>query len=138
MTVARKLMALFSLLAVAGFLWAGAVRAQGSDEILPHIDAQEFAAQIARDDKAVLIQFDASWCPYCKALRPHLESLARMRQADVEVFRVDVDEEQGLAEDHDVKGLPTMIVFRKGKTLGRYDGVADEAELSDWLDDVLR
>lgn len=115
-------------------LFAGNVFAGGA---IPHIRASEFDALMSQG-KPALVQFDATWCPYCKALQPHLQKLAEKRRSELDVFRLDVDEEPDLAAEYDVRGLPTLIIFRDGKVIGRFDGSAGADELSDWVEGVIR
>ena len=123
---------LWLVMFLAGFSARGALSQSG----IPHADAATFAA-VTQSSRPVLIQFDASWCPYCKALQPALESLAGKKNGVISVFRIDIDAEPDIAELHGVKGLPTMIIFQRGQVLGRFDGAADEAELFDWVEEVI-
>ena len=123
---------------VTGFLAClclGLATAQGAD--IPHVAAAEFSAMIQRSDKPVLVQYDASWCPYCKALQPHLQDLAEKKSDEIQVIRIDVDDEPEIASEYEIRGLPTLIIYKNGEVMGRYDGVADATELTDWVDDVI-
>ena len=132
-----KAISSFSLaVCFAAFFLMGNAFAQGS--AIPHISASEFEAQIGQGNKPVLVQFDAAWCPYCKAMQPHLQDFAKKRGGEIDIVRVDVDDEPDLAAQYDIHGLPTLIIFKNGKTVGRYDGVANTSELSDWVNDVIR
>ncbi len=104
---------------------------------IPHVAAAEFSKMINRSDKPVLVQYDATWCPYCKAIQPHLQALARDKQDEIAVIRIDVDEEPEIASEYEIRGLPTLIIYRNGEVMGRYDGVADASELTDWVNDVI-
>ncbi len=131
-----KVIASFSLaLCFLTIFLMGNAFAQGS--AIPHVGANKFDALIGKS-KPVLIQFDATWCPYCKAMQPHLQAFAKKRGGEIDVFRIDIDDEPDIAAEYDIHGLPTLIIFKNGKTVGRYDGVANASELSDWVDDVIR
>lgn len=78
---------------------------------------------------AVIVEFYAEWCGYCRKQLPLLESLAREFDTRVQLVRVDVDANQSLATQLRVKGLPTVIVYRYGMALNRIEGAGPEHRL---------
>lgn len=79
----------------------------------------------------LLVDFWAPWCRPCKAVEPILEELP------VEVARVNIDEEPGLASRYDVLSIPTVILFSDGEPRGSVVGVRPRAHFEQWLAEVL-
>ena len=93
------------------------------------LDQATFDDAIA--DEPLLVDFWAPWCRPCKAVEPILEELP------VEVARVNIDEEPGLASRYDVLSIPTVILFSDGEPRGSVIGVRPRAHFEHWLAEVL-
>jgi thioredoxin len=93
------------------------------------LDEATFDAAIAAEP--VLVDFWAPWCRPCKALEPILEELP------VDVARVNVDEEPGIASRYDVLSIPTVILFSGGEARSAVVGVRPRAYFEQWLAEVL-
>jgi len=80
---------------------------------------------------AVLLQFSATWCGYCKRMLPYIEKLAADDAGKLKVYRIDVDDEPRLAEQYNVHGLPTLVIIVKGQVVAQ--GYVPETQLKDWV-----
>lgn len=72
-------------------------------------------------DGVVLVDFHAEWCGPCKMLEPALETVAARGPGSV--AKVDVDAHQGLARQHGVQGVPTVVIYAKGEPVESIVGV---------------
>lgn len=84
---------------------------------------------IINADTPVLVDFFATWCGPCKALAPILEQVKEDLGDNVKIIKIDVDKNQGLASNYKVMGVPTLLLFDKGKLVWRQSGVLQKADL---------
>jgi len=101
-------------------------------------DATTFDAVADSSKIAVLVDLWAPWCGPCRAVSPALERLAHADAGRVKLVKVNVDEAPAVAERFGVRGIPTLVVLRRGAVVARQTGAAPEQALRTWLDDALR
>lgn len=78
----------------------------------------------------LVVDFWAEWCGPCRIQGPIIDKLANKQPDGVVIAKVDVDAEGALAEELEIHGIPTVIIFKNGKEMRRFVGVTGEAELS--------
>ena len=80
-------------------------------------------------DKPVLVDFFATWCGPCQSLSPILKEVKDSLGETISIIKIDVDKNQSLAAQYQVKGVPTMLLFQNGKQLWRQSGVLSKQQL---------
>jgi len=85
----------------------------------------------------VLVDFFAVWCGPCKMMQPILEDTARQMGDRVKIVKVDVDRNPLAASKFQVRGVPTLILFHKGKVVWRQSGVVPAHQLVQTLESNL-
>jgi len=85
--------------------------------------------EIIQSDKLVLVDFFAEWCGPCKTMAPILKDVKREVGDAVTIIKVDVDKSSQAANEYQVQGVPTLILFKNGKLLWRQSGVVPKAGL---------
>lgn len=79
--------------------------------------------------KPVLIDFFATWCGPCKMAAPVLKEVKDSMGERITILKIDVDKNQRLASEYQVRAVPTMILFQNGKQLWRQSGVLTKDEI---------
>jgi len=77
-----------------------------------------------------LVDFYATWCGPCKSLAPILKQVKDELGDQVKIVKIDVDKNQPLAAKYQVRGVPTMILYKEGKQVWRQSGVVPAAQLT--------
>jgi thioredoxin 1 len=90
--------------------------------------------EIINQDKPVLVDFYATWCGPCKMMSPILEELKHLVGDRAVILKIDVDKNQQVASVYQVRGVPTLIIFKKGKIVWRRSGVMAAKDLVALLD----
>jgi thioredoxin 2 len=102
------------------------------------LNAQSFETHAAKSDIPLLVDFWAPWCGPCRAMAPQFEKAASQLEPQVRFAKVNTDEEQQLAGRFGIQGIPTMILFHRGKEIARQSGLMDANRIEQWVEQSLR
>ncbi len=89
----------------------------------------ETFSKILNDEMPVLVDFYAEWCGPCKQMAPELKKFANTHK-EIRVLKVDIDKNRTTAEQFNINGVPTLILFKKGNVLWRQSGAMNAQQLS--------
>ncbi len=82
----------------------------------------EFESKVSASKGLVMVDFWAEWCGPCKVLGPVIEDLARAHVGALRVYKMDVDENQASPSALQVRGIPTVVIFKDGKVVDQIVG----------------
>lgn len=85
--------------------------------------------ELIQSEKPVLVDFYATWCAPCKTMAPMLEELAGKIGSTAKIIKVDIDKNPQAANAYQVRSVPTLVVFQKGKVMWRKSGVVPVNQL---------
>ena len=79
------------------------------------VTESSFEQEVLQSDKAVIVDFWAEWCGPCHAVSPVLDRIVEERSDELRLVKVNIDEEQGLAERYGIASIPTIVLFKDGE-----------------------
>lgn len=104
--------------------------------MIHHIENGQIISEVLKTDKLVIVDFFATWCGPCQMLTPILVNLDKKYSDEVEIYKVNVDENQDAAIRYGVSAMPTLVFFKNGEEIERQVGYMDEEELSKLIEEI--
>ena len=98
------------------------------------VTKENFETEVLKSEIPVLVDFNASWCGPCKAMRPMLDDLSENNKK-YKIVSVDIDEEDELAEEYEVASIPCLVVFRDGRETDRSIGLIPKDSIAALMED---
>jgi thioredoxin 1 len=87
------------------------------------ITGESFDAAVLQGQGPIAVEFMSYGCAYCREIEPVLQQVAGMLESEEKIFRVNVAVEQEIAEQYQIQGTPTLVMFLDGREVGRAEGL---------------
>ena len=85
----------------------------------------------------VLVDFWAPWCDPCLMLEPIITSLAEENPEGWKLIKVNIDDNQALADRYNIRGVPAIRIFHKGEIIANFNGLMYKPQMREWIDSQM-
>ena len=106
-------------------------------ELIVHTTDASFESDVLQSDIPALVDFGAAWCGPCKMIAPLLDELSTEYAGRIKVCKVDVDSNPETAAKFNVRGIPTLLVFKNGAVEATKVGALSKNQLVEFVDGLL-
>ncbi|MCK9539661.1 thioredoxin TrxA [Dokdonella sp.] len=106
-------------------------------EHVSHVTDEQFEAEVLQSEGPVLVDFWAEWCGPCKAIAPMIDDLAATYQGRLKVAKINIDHNQKTPRNYNIRGIPTLMIFKGGKVEATQIGAVSKSQLAQMIDKAI-
>ena len=108
-----------------------------STELITHVSDASFDADVLKADKPVLVDYWAEWCGPCKMIAPILDDVSKQYDGRLRVAKMNVDQNRDVPARFNIRGIPTLMLFKGGELAATKVGALSKAQLTAFIDSHL-
>ena len=108
-----------------------------ASDLIKHISDASFADDVLQSDTPVLVDYWAEWCGPCKQIAPILDEVAQAYGARLQVAKMNVDDNREVPAKFNIRGIPTLMLFKGGQLAATKVGALSKAQLTAFIDGHL-
>jgi len=108
-----------------------------ASELIKHVTDLSFEADVLKSSQPVLVDYWAEWCGPCKQIAPILDEVSLTYQGKLQVVKMNVDENRDIPAKFNIRGIPTLMLFKDGKLAATKVGALSKAQLTAFINEQL-
>lgn len=94
-------------------------------------------SEVINSTPVVLVEFYATWCPHCRRMMPVIDQMKELLSGSVDIYTLDIDKNEQLADQEEITSTPTFIIYRNGQPVWRESGEMNGQYLLDKVQSFL-
>jgi thioredoxin 1 len=102
-----------------------------------HVSTKTWDSEVLKSDIPVFVDFWAEWCGPCRMVGPAVEQIGKVMTGKIKVAKLNVDENQEIAMKYGVQSIPSLILFKGGKEVGRTIGAMPKESYLRFIENTL-
>ncbi len=106
-------------------------------DLIAHVSDDQFDSEVLKSDGPVLVDFWAEWCGPCKMIAPILDDLAASYEGRLKIAKINIDQNQKTPRNYNVRGIPTLMIFKDGKVEATQIGAVSKTQLAQLIDKTI-
>ena len=99
-----------------------------------YVTDETFGSDVLQSDKLVLVDYWAEWCGPCKMIAPILDEVSSEYGEKLTVAKLDVDQNQATSTKYQIRGIPTLMLFKEGNVVATHVGALTKSQLTAFID----